>query len=570
MKKKIIYYIFSIFVFCFLLTNVEADTINKDNVPNSTYIIGTHMFTRETNDVYEGQLTTKLIMMASKTIEGDSLDDMIVYYKNARGKWINGLSGSEIAVSENFDINYTNLALNSENDTVKAPKKPIIFWDTAQTYNKEEGTFSAWMWVLLDDVNDKTNKVDGVELRVLQNGNFSKDYDLTYKEYFKDSTLTINKDFTRDVEGIVIGNTYHQTQFNIKNITVGQGDGYVTINARAYVLDENGKKVYSDMLVDSISDDEYLPVVKVKSSHSNPSYVEKESGYYYYQLEIEKTEGWSSYSVNRDSYAYILYEKVDGKIQSHIGVFDLDEKVIVTVPKNKIVTYSAEIGYYNKNGDFVHYSFSAQPDKTLIIDTRTLTAPVLNGNQEGMASSDLIQNGEYLRINSDFYKSQEESSLDYNIIGTEIYEITYNIDGTKKYKLIESKGSTKHVYTAYGHAMYVARVYATNSAGEKVYSDFSNIVEMVRTPKIEVSEVKDGKVNVSIVNFSEYGLGNVGYKVYTDNGVELKTVNSVKDTATIDVSETMNIYVRAYATFGQEEDSVYSAKSNRININLSE
>ena len=195
--------LFSITLFaavCFFNPNVYAKTVSKEDIPGSAYIIGTHMFTRDTNQdkEYDGKLTTNLIMLASKTIESGNIDDMIIYYKTATGKWINGLSGSQITAPDNFNINYTNLALESENDTVKAPKKPIIFWDTAQTYNKETGNFSAWIWILLDDVNDKTNKVDGVELRVSQNGVFSKEYDLTYDEYFKGMTATFNKDFKRE------------------------------------------------------------------------------------------------------------------------------------------------------------------------------------------------------------------------------------------------------------------------------------------------------------------------------------------------------------------------------------
>lgn len=123
--------------------------------------------------------------------------------------------------------------------------------------------------------------------------------------------------------------------------------------------------------------------------------------------------------------------------------------------------------------------------------------------------------------------------------------------------------------------MYAARVCATNAAGEKVYSDFSNVLEVVRTPEIEVSDVVNGKATVSIKNKDDYSLVCIiggqlksctGYKVYTTGGAELKTVNSVSDNAIIDVETSMDIYVKTFDTFGQIEDSVYSAQSNVINV----
>ena len=99
-------------VFIFGLNIVNASELNSSDVGKNTYIIGTHMFTRNTNENYNGQLTTKLIMLASKTIEGNTLDDMIIYYKNARGNWIDGISGNVITVPESFEIDYVNLEDN--------------------------------------------------------------------------------------------------------------------------------------------------------------------------------------------------------------------------------------------------------------------------------------------------------------------------------------------------------------------------------------------------------------------------------------------------------------------------
>ena len=101
-----------------LIPNVLADVSGAKLVPSAdveanTYVIGRHMFTRQTNDDYNGQLTTQLIMLAAKTIDGNSLDDMVIYYKTARGTWINGLTGQTINVPVIFDIDVQ--------DTVNVP-----------------------------------------------------------------------------------------------------------------------------------------------------------------------------------------------------------------------------------------------------------------------------------------------------------------------------------------------------------------------------------------------------------------------------------------------------------------
>jgi len=97
MKKLINFILVFSFVFLLTIISVSAETIESSNVSNSTYIIGTHMFTRSTSEGYNGVLTTEHIMLAAKTIEGNSLNDMVIYYKNARGKWTNALTQREVS-----------------------------------------------------------------------------------------------------------------------------------------------------------------------------------------------------------------------------------------------------------------------------------------------------------------------------------------------------------------------------------------------------------------------------------------------------------------------------------------
>jgi len=111
MKKLINFILVFSFVFLLTIISVSAETIESSNVSNSTYIIGTHMFTRSTSEGYNGVLTTEHIMLAAKTIEGNSLNDMVIYYKNARGKWTNALTQREVSVPSTFEIDYTNMGV---------------------------------------------------------------------------------------------------------------------------------------------------------------------------------------------------------------------------------------------------------------------------------------------------------------------------------------------------------------------------------------------------------------------------------------------------------------------------
>lgn len=83
--------------------NVNALTINSTDIPNNSYVIGKHIFTAETT------LTTKHIMLASKSIEKNNLNDMKIYYKSPWGTWWDGLSGEDTNAPATFDIEYRDL-----------------------------------------------------------------------------------------------------------------------------------------------------------------------------------------------------------------------------------------------------------------------------------------------------------------------------------------------------------------------------------------------------------------------------------------------------------------------------
>jgi len=75
--KVLSIFLMTLFIMPFV---VDAASITYEDIPNGSYIIGTHIFTRES-----GSLTVKKIMLASQTIESDSLDDMQIIYKDIMG-----------------------------------------------------------------------------------------------------------------------------------------------------------------------------------------------------------------------------------------------------------------------------------------------------------------------------------------------------------------------------------------------------------------------------------------------------------------------------------------------------
>ena len=63
MKKKLSYFlILLLLVGIGKINNIAANEINTSDISNSTYIIGKHMFTRETNNEYNGKLSTNYII----------------------------------------------------------------------------------------------------------------------------------------------------------------------------------------------------------------------------------------------------------------------------------------------------------------------------------------------------------------------------------------------------------------------------------------------------------------------------------------------------------------------------
>ena len=87
----------------FFTLKVEAAPVIKNNpaeVPNLTYVIGEHQIPATT------ALTPRRVMLAATTIPGEpTLDNMIIYFKNHLGQWVDAADGSKsIAPPTQFNI----------------------------------------------------------------------------------------------------------------------------------------------------------------------------------------------------------------------------------------------------------------------------------------------------------------------------------------------------------------------------------------------------------------------------------------------------------------------------------
>lgn len=445
----------------FLKINVFAKTLSSTEVPNSSYVIGSYVFTRDINDDtgYDGKLSTGLIMLASKTIDSNDLNDMVIYYKTATGKWINGLNGETITPPLSFNINYINLALEETNDTVVAPEVPIVYLygpkygEIIYDFSEENEKFSYDLYLMVDDISNEENKIDGVEFTKVVNGVVSSQ-DLSYEETFTYVT-DVTDNYKGDNPELIVGNKYHSAVLNFDH---KPSDGSINISLRAYRKDGNGKKYYSDWKYTTIDYKTDLPKLSL-----NSNFIKNEGDNFIYSLSVNlpDNEMFSYYRSNNPEdynarFAYVVY---DGE-GDQVGVYSLSNNVVVSIPKDMISSYRAELGYYGSDNKLNLYTRDDYEESDYLkIDTRSLLAPTLTLTNSG-------EEGYYYNINK-----SKESSLDADV-NFELYEV-YSKNGEIIYEHIDTPFSFGYLNPKYDSSQLVARVYSYDINGEKVYSEFS-------------------------------------------------------------------------------------------------
>ncbi|NLV90274.1 MAG: Ig-like domain-containing protein, partial [Tenericutes bacterium] len=192
------------FLFLFIIfgiLNINALDRKPSDFDNITYIIGTHEFT------IDMPMTTERIMLAAKTIEGDSEKDMIILYKNVEGEWINTITKKILSPSElptTFNIQYTNtVSLNKAQDAPIEALVGVAPTSTANNDGKITGTTVQMEYKLKTSTEWK--KILGSEITGLSTGTYQVRYaaktgfnagtskEVTISPYVKSSDSTLNK-----------------------------------------------------------------------------------------------------------------------------------------------------------------------------------------------------------------------------------------------------------------------------------------------------------------------------------------------------------------------------------------
>ena len=212
MKKKLLLIIPIIFTFI-LCIDVKAAIVMPDDVPDRTYIIGTHMLTREPEDgaPYEGSLTTRWIMYSSQTIHSALIDDMIIYYKNPNGEWKDGLDNSAVELPE--DGFYIEFIDGVEQNNISVPT-------LAQDTNGPDGDHQVPEFFVEEGKVCANVRVNSADLIYEVEG---------YTLYNSDDTVVSTPD-TLDAP-----------------VKLCEANGTTkSYYAKAFILDENDEKAYSD------------------------------------------------------------------------------------------------------------------------------------------------------------------------------------------------------------------------------------------------------------------------------------------------------------------------------------
>ena len=493
MKKKLLYLLLLFGILFCIKINVNAKEISSSDISPRTYIIGAYEFTENTT------LTTRHIMLASKTIDGNTLNDMIIYYKNPRGKWINGLTGEIVEVSEKFNIEYVDLVkfltaptlANDYNDKTKAnlsilgagyygsseeTLKEISGWElyekTADGYTKitegtnytyevaltpgETKTFVARVYKLnetLDRVySDYSNEVE-VTREKLQTPTLARDF-----HYTNLAKLAITADGyyggnenTEEISGWElyekVGENYNKikegTEYFYTSNEFAPGETKVYVS-RVYYETTDGNRIYSDYSneIEVTREKLQTPTLANDPSDLSGAHLSMIVEGYYASGEEALTEitGWELYEKTENGYAVVT----EGSKYSHN----------VSMEQGTTKTFIARVYYENENVTKTYSEYSNE----VVVTIEKLQAPTL--------SYDKITST--LTITSDgAYKDETELN---KITGWELYE-----KGETDTLITSDKPYTYEMNIPYGETKtYYARIYITDVYNNKVYSEYSN------------------------------------------------------------------------------------------------
>lgn len=362
----------------------------RDDITNSSYVIGGYLFTRDGSDEYDGTLTTEHIMLSSKSIQENELDKMVIYVKNARGKWKNAISDREFGVDlpienlpESFDINYIDMVAHYAEDGIYTDDNENTILRIVQFNDKEA-------IVTIETDSEVVHGIANINNRV---ATFTIS-GINYKVTFSDDAANIEtsdsyiiaKALTKRANISV--NEYLNNNY-VNGVYDGGGGASYYINSN-----ETGKFIYGDYELDVLRVDENSLRICLKENGQSNCIIDEyanavtDIGRDTYSIRLEEAEYGFKWSNNgfqvlcedgtcNDAYigtytkekgfsiedVFHLWEKNEIKYKVIYDAVSDDDNTYIYVPKGKSIIGANEyINYPYKEGYvFMEWQLNSQP-----------------------------------------------------------------------------------------------------------------------------------------------------------------------------------------------------------------
>lgn len=596
MKKKLLYLLLLFGILFCIKINVNAKEILSSDISPRTYIIGAYEFTENTT------LTTRHIMLASKTIDGNTLNDMIIYYKNPRGKWINGLTGETVEVSEKFNIEYVDLIKCLTTPTLEnilGDETSATLSITSSGYYLDSNNLSKISgWELYEKTIDGYSKITegtNYNYKVTLNPGETKTFvarvyklnetlDRVYSDYSNEvevireklNTPTLANDYndkTKASLSILGAGYYGSSEETLKEISgwelyektengyskITEGTNYTyqmelvpgetkIFVARVYKDKENGDRIYSEYSNELEVAREKLqtPTLANDPSDLSGAHLSMAVEGYYASGEdaLKEITGWELYEKTENGYVTIANDST----YSHN----------VSMDQGTTKTFIARVYYENENVTKTYSEYSNE----VVVTIEKIKVPTLtfSKNNDKMTLS-IIAEGTY--------KDETEQN---KITGWELYE-----KGETNTLITSDKPYTYEMDIPYGETKtYYARIYIVDVYNNKVYSENSAelvINEKLPTPTLSNDYSYIDGAKLSILTEGYYGSDvekkNMisGWELYekTESGYSILTegTNYTYELA-MESGSSKTFVSRVYKNINGEK--VYSDYSNEITI----